>query len=170
MMVEYSCCGGSMCKVAVIMGSISDFETMKETCQLLEQFEIPYDKRVVSAHRTPDLLVTFSKTAKDNGYSLIIAAAGGAAHLPGMVASMTTLPVIGVPIKSSTLSGVDSLYSIVQMPYGVPVNTMAIGVAGAKNAAVSALAMLGMADDKYERIYSEFKKEQERIVLEEMKL
>ena len=159
-----------MVKVAVIMGSKSDFDTMVETCKLLEQFDIPYDKKVVSAHRTPDLLVEFSKNAKKLGYTLIIAAAGGAAHLPGMVASMTTLPVIGVPIKSSTLSGVDSLYSIVQMPFGVPVNTMAIGVAGAKNAAVSALAMLGINDEKYEKIYTAFKKEQERIVLEEMKL
>jgi len=109
-------------------------------------------------------------TAKKNGYSLIIAAAGGAAHLPGMVASMTTLPVIGVPIKSSVLSGVDSLYSIVQMPAGVPVLTMAIGVAGAKNAAISALSILGIYDEKYANKYEGFKKEQERIVLEEMKL
>ena len=99
-------------KIAVIMGSNSDYTTMIETCKLLDEFEIPYDKKVVSAHRTPDLLVEFSKNARRNGYSLIIAAAGGAAHLPGMVASMTTLPVIGVPIKSSVLSGVDSLYSI----------------------------------------------------------
>ena len=153
-------------KVAVIMGSNSDYTTMIETCNLLEKFEIPYDKKVVSAHRTPDLLVEFSK----NGYSLIIAAAGGAAHLPGMVASMTTLPVIGVPIKSSTLSGVDSLYSIVQMPAGVPVLTMAIGVAGAKNAAISALSILGMTNENYEQKYLDFKKEQERIVLEEMKI
>ena len=148
-------------KVAVIMGSNSDYTTMVETCNLLDQFEIPYDKKVVSAHRTPDLLVDFSKNARKNGYSLIIAAAGGAAHLPGMVASMTTLPVIGVPIKSSTLSGVDSLYSIVQMP---------AGVAGAKNAAISALSILGMTNENYEQKYLDFKKEQERIVLEEMKI
>lgn len=157
-------------KVAVIMGSVSDYTTMEETCKLLEQFEIPYDKKVVSAHRTPDLLVEFAKKARTNGYSLIIAAAGGAAHLPGMVASMTTLPVIGVPIKSSVLSGVDSLYSIVQMPAGVPVLTMAIGVAGAKNAAISALSILGITNEKYAIKYEEFKKEQERIVLEEMTL
>ena len=157
-------------KVAVIMGSNSDYTTMVETCNLLDQFEIPYDKKVVSAHRTPDLLVDFSKNARKNGSSLIIAAAGGAAHLPGMVASMTTLPVIGVPIKSSTLSGVDSLYSIVQMPAGVPVLTMAIGVAGAKNAAISALSILGMTNENYEQKYLDFKKEQERIVLEEMKI
>ena len=154
-------------KVVVIMGSKSDYTTMEETCKLLEEFEIPFDKKVVSAHRTPDLLVEFSRS---NGYSLIIAAAGGAAHLPGMVASMTTLPVIGVPIKSSVLSGVDSLYSIVQMPAGVPVLTMAIGVAGAKNAAISALSILGITNEKYADKYEQFKKKQERIVLEEMKL
>ena len=157
-------------KVAVIMGSKSDFDTMIETCSLLDQFQIPYDKKVVSAHRTPDLLVEFAKGAKDAGYSLIIAAAGGAAHLPGMVASMTILPVIGVPIKSSTLSGVDSLYSIVQMPAGVPVNTMAIGVAGAKNAAISALSILALQEPRYAQIYADFKREQERVVLEQMTL
>lgn len=155
-------------KVAVIMGSSSDFETMKETCALLEQFEIGYEKKVVSAHRTPELLVEFSKNAKANGFSLIIAAAGGAAHLPGMVASLTTLPVIGVPIKSSTLSGVDSLLSIVQMPYGVPVSTMAIGVAGAKNAAVTALSILGITNENYAQKYADFKAELERIVKEDM--
>lgn len=155
-------------KVAVIMGSSSDFETMKETCVLLEQFGIAYEKKVVSAHRTPELLVEFSKNAKANGFSLIIAAAGGAAHLPGMVASLTTLPVIGVPIKSSTLNGVDSLLSIVQMPYGVPVSTMAIGVAGAKNAAVTALSILGITNDTYAQTYADFKEELERIVKEEM--
>ena len=157
-------------KVVVIMGSKSDYTTMEETCKLLEEFDIPFDKKVVSAHRTPDLLVEFSKNAKKNGYSLIIAAAGGAAHLPGMVDSMTTLPVIDVPIKSSVLSGIDSLYSIVQMPAGVPVLTMAIGVAGAKNAAISALSILGIYDEKYADKYEQFKKEQERIVLEEMEL
>ena len=157
-------------KIAVIMGSKSDYTTMEETCKLLEEFGIPFDNKVVSAHRTPDRLVEFCKNAKKNGFSLIIAAAGGAAHLPGMVASMTTLPVIGVPIKSSVLSGVDSLYSIVQMPAGVPVLTMAIGVAGAKNAAISALSILGIYDEKYANKYEQFKKEQERIVLEEMKL
>lgn len=157
-------------KVAVIMGSISDYEIMKETCILLENFDIPFEKKVVSAHRTPESMVEFAKNAKENGFSLIIAAAGGAAHLPGMVASLTTLPVIGVPIKSSTLSGIDSLYSIVQMPYGVPVLTMAIGVAGAKNAAVSALSILAMSNEEYHEKYVAFKKEQERIVKEEMVL
>ena len=159
-----------MKKVAVIMGSSSDYETMKETCKLLDEFSIPYDKKVVSAHRTPQLLFDFSKNAKKNGYSLIIAAAGGAAHLPGMVASNTTLPVIGVPIKSSTLNGVDSLLSIVQMPYGVPVMTMAIGVAGAKNAAVTALSILAIDDSEYEKIYTDFKNELKRIVKEDMQI
>lgn len=159
-----------MKKVAVIMGSSSDYETMKETCKLLDEFSIPYDKKVVSAHRTPQLLFDFSKNAKKNGYSIIIAAAGGAAHLPGMVASNTTLPVIGVPIKSSTLNGVDSLLSIVQMPYGVPVMTMAIGVAGAKNAAVTALSILAIDDSEYEKKYTDFKNELERIVKEDMQI
>lgn len=159
-----------MKRVAVIMGSSSDYETMKETCNLLDKFSIPYDKKVVSAHRTPELLFDFSKNARKNGYSLIIAAAGGAAHLPGMVASNTTLPVIGVPIKSSTLNGVDSLLSIVQMPYGVPVMTMAIGIAGAKNAAITALSILAIDDSEYEKKYTEFKNELERIVKEDMQI
>lgn len=159
-----------MSKVAVIMGSKSDNDTMEETYALLERFGIPYDKKVISAHRTPDLLVDFAKTARKQGYALIIAAAGGAAHLPGMVASMTTLPVIGVPIKSSVLNGVDSLYSIVQMPFGVPVMTMAIGVAGAKNAAISALSLLAMTNNDYEQKYAQFKAQQERLVIEEMTL
>ena len=119
-------------KVAVIMGSSSDWEIMSESCTMLEQFEIPYEKKVVSAHRTPHLMVDFASHACNNGYDLIIAGAGGAAHLPGMVASMTTLPVIGVPIESKSLKGMDSLLSIVQMPGGIPVATTAIGKAGAK--------------------------------------
>lgn len=159
-----------MGKVAVVMGSSSDFETMKETCDLLGKFGILYEKKVVSAHRTPDLLFEFSKSARENGFSVIIAAAGGAAHLPGMIASMTTLPVIGVPIKSSTLSGVDSLLSIVQMPAGVPVSTMSIGVAGAKNAAITALSILGINDEEYSKKYEDYKIELERIVKEDMKI
>ena len=159
-----------MKKVAVVMGSSSDFKTMKETCDLLGKFGISYEKKVVSAHRTPDLLFEFSKNARKNRFSLIIAAAGGAAHLPGMIASMTTLPVIGVPIKSSTLSGVDSLLSIVQMPAGVPVSTMSIGVAGAKNAAITALSILGIDDEEYAQTYEEYKAELERIVKEDMQI
>lgn len=123
-----------MAEIAVIMGSLSDWETMKQGTQILEEFGVAYDKKVVSAHRTPELMLDFAKSAKAQGYKVIIAGAGGAAHLPGMVAAMTVLPVIGVPIQSRALSGLDSLYSIVQMPAGVPVASMAIGVAGAKNA------------------------------------
>lgn len=159
-----------MSKIAVIMGSKSDYKTMKECCDVLDKFGIDYDKEVISAHRTPELMVDFAKNAKANGYSLIIAAAGGAAHLPGMVAASTTLPVIGVPIKSSTLSGVDSLLSIVQMPYGVPVATMAIGVAGAKNAAITALSILAINDEILAEKYRDFKIELENIVKEDMKI
>ncbi|EEQ80282.1 5-(carboxyamino)imidazole ribonucleotide mutase [Staphylococcus warneri] len=132
-------------KVAVIMGSSSDWEIMSESCTMLEQFEIPYEKKVVSAHRTPHLMVDFASHACNNGYDLIIAGAGGAAHLPGMVASMTTLPVIGVPIESKSLKGMDSLLSIVQMPGGIPVATTAIGKAGAKNAGILAARILGIS-------------------------
>ncbi|KXO15816.1 5-(carboxyamino)imidazole ribonucleotide mutase [Peptoniphilus sp. GNH] len=159
-----------MSKIAVIMGSLSDYETMKETCALLDEFGIDYDKKVISAHRTPEYMIDFAKNARKEGYSLIIAAAGGAAHLPGMVASVTTLPVIGVPIKSSTLNGVDSLLSIVQMPYGVPVSTMAIGLAGAKNAAITALSILAINDKELEKKYRDFKTKLENIVKEDMKI
>lgn len=154
--------------VGVIMGSSSDFEAMKEACALLETFGIPYEKKVVSAHRTPEMMVEYAKSAKSRGLKLIIAGAGGAAHLPGMVASLTTLPVIGVPIKTSTLNGVDSLLSICQMPAGIPVATMSIGVAGAKNAAIMACAMLGMYEPTYEEAYRNYKKELEIQVKEKM--
>lgn len=131
-----------MAKVGVIMGSISDYETMKECCAILEQFDVAYEKQVVSAHRTPDIMFQYAETAVSKGLQVIIAAAGGAAHLPGMVASKTILPVIGVPIQSKSLNGLDSLLSIVQMPAGVPVATVAIGVAGAKNAALLAIQIL----------------------------
>lgn len=130
------------------MGSSSDWETMKESCAMLEEFEIPYDKKVVSAHRTPQLMFEFSNEARANGYDVIIAGAGGAAHLPGMVASMTTLPVIGVPIESKSLKGLDSLLSIVQMPGGIPVATTAIGKSGAKNAGILAARMLSIQNDE----------------------
>ncbi|CAD7360197.1 phosphoribosylaminoimidazole carboxylase, catalytic subunit [Staphylococcus sp. HGB0015] len=130
------------------MGSSSDWEIMKEACVMLDEFEIPYDKKVVSAHRTPHMMVEFASQARQNGYSAIIAGAGGAAHLPGMVASMTTLPVIGVPIESKSLKGLDSLLSIVQMPGGIPVATTAIGKAGAKNAGILAARMIGMTDEQ----------------------
>lgn len=150
-------------KVAVIMGSHSDWETMKEACLILDSFSISYDKKIVSAHRSPDLLFSFSKSARDNGYSLIIAGAGGAAHLPGMVASLSTLPVLGVPIQSKALSGLDSLYSIVQMPKGIPVGTLAIGSAGAANAGLLAVRILSLLDPKLD---AELQKYQAKIKTE----
>jgi 5-(carboxyamino)imidazole ribonucleotide mutase len=130
--------------VGVIMGSQSDWETMCEACKILEELNIPYEKKVVSAHRTPDMMFTYAETAEQRGIQVIIAGAGGAAHLPGMVAAKTVLPVIGVPVKSSSLNGLDSLLSIVQMPAGVPVATVAIGKAGATNAALLAAEILGI--------------------------
>ncbi|NGP76828.1 5-(carboxyamino)imidazole ribonucleotide mutase [Balneolaceae bacterium YR4-1] len=132
--------------VGVIMGSDSDWPTMKEACDILDDLNISYEKKVVSAHRTPDVMAQYGKTARERGLKVIIAGAGGAAHLPGMTAAYTTLPVIGVPVKTSTLSGLDSLYSIVQMPNGVPVATVAIGKA--KNAGLLAARILSTADDK----------------------
>ena len=136
--------------VSVIMGSTSDWETMKNACDILDEFEIPYEKKVVSAHRTPDLMFQYAKEARERGIKVIIAGAGGAAHLPGMVASQTTLPVIGVPVQTRTLNGLDSLLPIVQMPGGVPVATTAIGKAGAINAGLLAIEMLSMYDLKLE--------------------
>jgi 5-(carboxyamino)imidazole ribonucleotide mutase len=148
-------------KVGVIMGSDSDWPTMKAACDILDEFQIPYEKKVVSAHRTPDDMADYGKSAREKGIQVIIAGAGGAAHLPGMTAAHTTLPVIGVPVKTSTLSGLDSLYSIVQMPPGVPVATVAIGKAG--NAALLAIRMLSMTDPnlvkKLEAYHNEMAKE-----------
>ena len=132
--------------VGVLMGSQSDWPTMKYAISVLDDFNIPYETKIVSAHRTPDRLFQYGNSAKKNGLKVLIAGAGGAAHLPGMIASKTTLPVIGVPIKSQILNGVDSLYSIVQMPKGVPVATMAIGEAGAYNAALFAISIIGIRD------------------------
>lgn len=133
-------------QVGVIMGSQSDWETMKQACDILDELQIGYEKKVVSAHRTPDLMFEYSEQAAARGLKVIIAGAGGAAHLPGMVASKTMLPVIGVPVKSSTLNGLDSLLSIVQMPAGVPVATMAIGQAGAANAGLMAAQIIAAFD------------------------
>jgi 5-(carboxyamino)imidazole ribonucleotide mutase len=133
-------------KVGVIMGSQSDWETMKHACEILEELQIGYEKKVVSAHRTPDLMFEYAEQAIERGLQVIIAGAGGAAHLPGMVAAKTVLPVIGVPVKSSNLNGLDSLLSIVQMPAGVPVATVAIGKAGATNAGLLAAQMIGATD------------------------
>ena len=133
-------------KVGIIMGSDSDLPVMKEAAELLDQFELDYELTVVSAHRTPERLYKYAETAEDKGLDVIIAGAGGAAHLPGMIAAITTLPVIGVPVKTSKLSGLDSLYSIVQMPPGVPVATVAIN--GAKNAALLAVQIIAINDQK----------------------
>ena len=135
-------------QISIIMGSKSDWATMKKTADIWDQFGVAYEKKVVSAHRTPDLMFKHAQEARGRGIKIIIAGAGGAAHLPGMVAAKTSLPVIGVPVKSRALSGVDSLYSIVQMPGGVPVATMAIGEAGATNAALFALRILSIEDSK----------------------
>lgn len=135
-------------KVGIIMGSKSDWDTMKHACDILDQLEIVYEKKVVSAHRTPDLMFTYAEEARNRGLKVIIAGAGGAAHLPGMVAAKTTLPVIGVPIQSQALKGLDSLLSIVQMPGGVPVATVAIGKAGAINAGLLAAQILATEDLK----------------------
>ncbi len=148
------------------MGSISDWETMKHTCVVLEQLEIPYIKKVVSAHRTPDLMFSFAETARDEGLKVIIAGAGGAAHLPGMVAAKTTLPVIGVPVQSKALNGLDSLLSIVQMPAGVPVATVAIGVAGAKNAGLLAAQILSAFDNEIAKKLHRLREEAKNSVLE----
>ncbi|WP_248929784.1 5-(carboxyamino)imidazole ribonucleotide mutase [Paenibacillus hamazuiensis] len=147
-------------RVGVIMGSQSDWETMKHACGILEELEIPYEKKVVSAHRTPDLMFEYAETAAQKGLQVIIAGAGGAAHLPGMVAAKTELPVIGVPVKTSTLNGLDSLLSIVQMPGGIPVATVAIGQAGATNAGLLAAQILGAFEPQ---IQERVKKRRERI-------
>ncbi|AYV69242.1 MULTISPECIES: 5-(carboxyamino)imidazole ribonucleotide mutase [Niallia] len=141
--------------VGIIMGSKSDWETMKHACSILDQLEVDYEKKVVSAHRTPDLMFEYAESARDRGIKVIIAGAGGAAHLPGMVAAKTTLPVIGVPVQSRALNGLDSLLSIVQMPGGVPVATVAIGKAGATNAGLLAAQILGASDlEIAERLFS----------------
>lgn len=136
----------STTKVAVIMGSRSDWPTMQGAVQVLEQLGVACDPKVISAHRTPERLFSFAKGAKDAGYQVIVAGAGGAAHLPGMCASMTELPVLGVPVRSKSLDGLDSLLSIVQMPFGVPVGTLAMGEAGAKNAGLLAAQILALND------------------------
>ena len=139
--------------VGVIMGSSSDWETMQHACLILDELKIPYEKKVVSAHRTPDYMFSYAEKAAERGLKVIIAGAGGAAHLPGMVAAKTNLPVIGVPVQSKALSGLDSLLSIVQMPGGVPVATVAIGTAGATNAGLLAAQIIGTFDKEvYERL------------------
>ena len=148
------------------MGSRSDWETMQHAAEMLDQLGVPYERRVVSAHRTPDLLFEYATNAEARGIEVIIAGAGGAAHLPGMCASKTVLPVLGVPIKSKALKGVDSLLSIVQMPAGVPVGTLAIGKPGAINAALLATSIVGIKHPQYRVALHRFRDEQTRGVLE----
>lgn len=157
-----------MNKIVIVMGSKSDWPVMKEACLLLEELDVPYSRDVVSAHRTPEHLFEFAKNAANVGRKVIIAGAGGAAHLPGMIASLTSLPVIGVPIKSSKLSGVDSMLSIVQMPPGVPVGTMAIN--GAKNAALYALSILAISDEGIKVKLDKYRENQTKTVLNDRKL
>lgn len=153
--------------VGVVMGSRSDWETMKGACEILKGFGIPYEARVVSAHRTPDLLAEYAKTARARGLRCIVAGAGGAAHLPGMLAAFGPVPVLGVPVQSKALSGLDSLYSIVQMPKGIPVATFAIGPAGAANAALFAAALLAADDADVRRALDDFRSKQTRAVLDD---
>lgn len=151
--------------VGVIMGSRSDWETMRHAVETLEQLEVPHEHRVVSAHRTPDLLFEYATTARERGLKVLIAGAGGAAHLPGMAASKTSLPVLGVPVQSKALSGIDSLLSIAQMPAGIPVGTLAIGRAGAINAALLAAAILSTSDATVAAALEQFRAEQTADVL-----
>jgi 5-(carboxyamino)imidazole ribonucleotide mutase len=153
------------CLVAVVMGSQSDWSTMRHASDLLREFGIETESRIISAHRTPELLVEFAKQAADQGLQIIIAGAGGAAHLPGMLAAHTHLPVLGVPIESRVLKGVDSLLSIVQMPAGVPVLTLAIGEAGAKNAGLAAVSILALQSAQTREKLIEFRRQQTEQVL-----
>ena len=151
--------------VGVIMGSKSDWPTMKSATEMLEEFGVPYEVKVVSAHRTPDLMFEYAETAQARGLEVIIAGAGGSAHLPGMVASKTIVPVLGVPVQSKALSGQDSLLSIVQMPGGIPVGTLAIGEAGAKNAGILAAQIIGNHNEEVRQKVTKFRLEQTRSVL-----
>ena len=146
--------------IGIIMGSQSDWETMRHAADMLDALEVPYETRIVSAHRTPDRLYEYAKSAAERGLKVIIAGAGGAAHLPGMTASMTRLPVLGVPVESKALSGMDSLLSIVQMPAGIPVGTLAIGKAGAANAGLMAAAILATTDERLARLLDQWRQRQ----------
>jgi 5-(carboxyamino)imidazole ribonucleotide mutase len=152
-------------KLGLIMGSVSDWKTLSATAEILEEFGVVYEKNVVSAHRTPHWLAEYAASAKQRGLQLIIAGAGGAAHLPGMAAAFTTLPVLGVPVESRALKGLDSLLSIAQMPAGVPVATLAIGVPGAKNAALLAVSILALQDEKLRRAWEWYRAKQTCTVL-----
>ncbi len=156
--------------VGVIMGSQSDWETMQESCKILERFGVEYEARVVSAHRTPHFMVEYASQAQSRGLKVLIAGAGGAAHLPGMVASCTVLPVLGVPVQSKSLQGLDSLLSIVQMPGGIPVATLAIGTAGAKNAGLLAIRILAIENPKLGSQLIEFMNDQTQSVMDQQLL
>lgn len=151
--------------VAIIMGSKSDWDTLRDAAEILDQAEIPYEAEIVSAHRTPDKLFAYAEQAESRGIEVIIAGAGGAAHLPGMAAAKSILPILGVPIPTKMLGGIDSLLSIIQMPAGIPVGTLAIGNAGAKNAALLAIAILGIKDQRCRTWLMEFRKRQTDSVL-----
>lgn len=153
--------------VGVIMGSQSDWETMQHACATLEEFGVAFESRIVSAHRTPDLMTEYAKTARARGLEVIIAGAGGSAHLPGMTAAQTTLPVLGVPVQTKTLTGLDSLLSIVQMPGGIPVGTLAIGKAGAMNAALLAVSILSLSRPGLAKKLEEFRAAQTARVLKD---
>ncbi len=155
--------------IAIIMGSKSDFATMKHACDMLDNFAVDYETKVVSAHRTPQRLYDFATNAKEKGVKVIIAGAGGAAHLPGMVAALTSLPVLGVPVESRALKGLDSLLSIAQMPGGIPVGCLAIGEAGAKNSALLAVSILALSDQKLAAKLEKFRAKQSESVLEKVK-
>ena len=152
--------------VGVIMGSRSDWETMRHAAETLERLDVPFETRVVSAHRTPDLLFEYAATARDRGLAVLVAGAGGAAHLPGMVAAKTSLPVLGVPVQSRALNGLDSLLSIAQMPAGIPVGTLAIGPAGATNAALLAASILAVSDPAVRMALDGFRADQTAAVID----
>ena len=156
----------SATKIAICMGSQSDWPTMKEAAAILDSLDVPCDIRIISAHRTPDRLAEFARIAEAQGFEIIIAGAGGAAHLPGMIAAQTHLPVLGVPVQSKALNGVDSLYSIVQMPAGIPVATFAIGMAGAKNAALMAVQILSAQDAALKKRLLDWRRAQTDAVAE----
>ena len=156
----------SATKIAICMGSQSDWPTMKEAAAILDSLDVPCDIRIISAHRTPDRLAEFARTAEAQGFEIIIAGAGGAAHLPGMIAAQSHLPVLGVPVQSKTLNGVDSLYSIVQMPAGIPVATFAIGTPGAKNAALMAVQILSLQDADLKKQLLDWRRAQTNTVPE----
>ena len=154
-----------MARVGVIMGSRSDLPTMENAVEMLKRFGVDYEVKIVSAHRTPELMFEYAKSAKERGIKVIIAGAGGAAHLPGMVSSLTPLPVIGVPVQSKAMSGLDSLLSIVQMPGGIPVGTVALGNSGAKNAGLLASEIIALMDEEVAKKVEEFRREQRDEVL-----